>query len=99
MVTIFCLRSYKPLVTPGDAIESFITEPAAYSLGSSVLGKMTTHRISIALEPRKWHSTIPNRRLHAIPKRVWLASYTIFTLSIGVLVVFFAIAMNNSSLL
>lgn len=80
-------------MTPGDVIESFISHPSDYSLGSCLLekGPLRSHIDGnghlLVPGPIQWGSK-RYRRWHAIPKRVWLSSHFIFITGIGTLICF-----------
>lgn len=98
-VVITKLRKDTSLVTLGDVIESYISHPPDYFLGSCIKESYwQSHQIGIGyllvLRPRVWRSK-RHRSWRAIPKRVWLTSYLIFSLGIGLLIYFFNSAYGS----
>lgn len=98
-VVITKLRKDTSLVTLGDVIESYISHPPDYFLGSCIKESHSqSHQIGIGyllvLRPRIWGSK-QHRRWRAIPRRVWLTSYSISSLGIGLLIYFFFIAYES----
>lgn len=92
-VVITKLGKETSLVTPGDVIESFISHPPDYVLGPCLLEQRSLRsylggkKHLLVPGPIQWVSK-KNRRWHAIPKRIWLSSYFIFSIGIALLVYF-----------
>lgn len=88
LVVITQLGRETCLVTIGDAIESFISQPADYIPGSCLLdqkflrahGNGNGHRL--APGATEWKPKT-HRRWDAIPKQIWFSSYFIFSIGLG----------------
>ncbi|KAI0386995.1 hypothetical protein F5Y04DRAFT_288784 [Hypomontagnella monticulosa] len=95
VVTIVLSRQNQaPLVTLGDAVESFIEKPDPVTAGMCTLGQAEIRR-TVAFDrgflvpgPKKWVWS-QRRRAGVIPKSVWLMSYLLFALGISVIIYFF----------
>ncbi|KAG8164133.1 hypothetical protein KVR01_006051 [Diaporthe batatas] len=97
IVVIVKLEKHTSLVTPGDVIESFISHPPEYSLGSCLLDSRSlvsdrkSNGHSLLHGPVQWTSK-RHRRWHAIPKHVWWTSYLIFATGVVLLITFFVMS-------
>lgn len=93
-------RGQTPLVTLGDAIASFIENPDTVTFGLCTLDQagflkaLLPSRGYIVPGPRKWQPR-GKRRGSAVPVFVWIISYTLFIISIGITVFFFAQAASG----
>lgn len=98
-ITIFWgLGPVEPIVTPGDAIASFISDQD----GPEFISGLMTHYLARSrarstaiykpLEPRKWEGK-KHHRASSVPGRVWFRAYSVFIL--GILVTFL-ISLNLS---
>ncbi|KAI2782324.1 hypothetical protein F4815DRAFT_462719 [Daldinia loculata] len=89
------------IVTPGDAIASFITKPDAHTSGLGSLDILDSHRLNNQLrrfwssdevssltettKPRQWFD-LERRYISAIPRAVWIRTYILLLLpSMGLL--------------
>jgi hypothetical protein len=104
LVTVVLTRqNQQPLVTLGDAIESFIRQPDPNTLGMCTVGQtearqgMKTARKILLGGPKNWQAT-QQRRWTVVPKTVWLTSYTMFFLSIALVSYFFVVSYNKTGL-
>ncbi|KAI5860053.1 hypothetical protein GGS23DRAFT_607060 [Durotheca rogersii] len=89
-----------PLVTLGDALESFIERP-----DSATAGMCTAHQadirwakkgVKVTLSgPKRWRSLRNKWRASVVPISVWVTSYALFTIAIAVCV--FLLCMGLSS--
>ncbi|KAI0116976.1 hypothetical protein F4814DRAFT_459219 [Daldinia grandis] len=91
---------HNSLVTPGDAIVSFITNPDPYSIGLGTLDIRDSSRfesrqlqfwspydgymLEPTIKPRQWLA-IKQRYLSTIPRVVWIRTYMLLTISIAIL--------------
>jgi hypothetical protein len=85
-------RGAAPLITPGDAIESFITKPDATTAGMCTFscvdfnqqhskgGRRDGYRWLPAARP--WSRRISRRSIFAVPKGIWIWSYLIMGVSL-----------------
>ncbi|KAH7116600.1 hypothetical protein B0J13DRAFT_630231 [Dactylonectria estremocensis] len=99
--SVFCLasiirfRRYNPLITPGDAVESFITRPDPTTKNICWVTrrpkpfKKPSHRLawfgsrSWAQGPRQW-KTKPRRLGSVVPWEIWIGSYLYICYMLGV---------------
>ncbi|KAI1741085.1 hypothetical protein F4680DRAFT_458292 [Xylaria scruposa] len=93
LTVILIRRNQPPLVTLGDAVASFIEKPDAVTAGLCTLDqrslKKTVGSKDLLLPgPRRWRAR-RKRRLAAVPRSVWLSSYSLFAISISIAVYFF----------
>ncbi|KAK9420702.1 hypothetical protein SUNI508_00793 [Seiridium unicorne] len=92
-------RNQPPLVTLGDAIESFIQRPDQCTLKFCTIGQREVRRARdypserLVPEPRLWRSDI-HRRWGAVPSSVWASTYLLFFISIGIVAIFLPISMR-----
>lgn len=91
-----------PIVTPGDALESFIVRPEPTVEGSCLFDQSTaktksrTNGTMLRLPgPKKWRSS-PHRRAQAITVTVWIQSYIVFIYGIGLLGYFLSLAFKSN---
>ncbi|KAH8766124.1 hypothetical protein F5883DRAFT_496436 [Diaporthe sp. PMI_573] len=95
VIVIVKLGKDTSLVTPGDVIESFVSHPPDYSLGSCLLDRTflesfrESNRCQLIHGPIQWTSKT-HRRWDAIPTQIWLSSYLIFSIGIVLLIYFFS---------
>ncbi|GAP88371.1 hypothetical protein SAMD00023353_2900400 [Rosellinia necatrix] len=99
--------SRESLVTPGDAIQSFILNPDPYTKGLGTLDAIDSHRLesgsrqrwtpdvkshlTTSVQPRRWEKKM--RRLFSVlDSGFWVRTYTIFIGGIGLLSASVAIA-------
>ncbi|KAL7622735.1 hypothetical protein AAE478_006413 [Parahypoxylon ruwenzoriense] len=89
-------RNQEPLVTLGDAMESFIEKPDPVTAGMCTAGQseirraMRFRKAVLLPGPRQWQASRYKPRAAAIPITVWLTSYLLFALGISVCGYFFA---------
>nr|UPM17953.1 putative multipass membrane protein [Hypoxylon sp. CO27-5] len=94
VTVVLSRRNQPPLVTLGDAMESFIKKPDPVTAGMCTIGQhdirraMIRSNVSVVPGPRQWQA-LKRRRGSAIPKSVWAASYILFAIGIGICVFFF----------
>ncbi|OTA98823.1 hypothetical protein M426DRAFT_101648 [Hypoxylon sp. CI-4A] len=95
IVTITLSRQkHSPLVTLGDAMESFIEKPDPVTAGMCTIGQdeirraMRRQEALIVAGPRQWEA-LTKRRASVVPKSVWLTSYLLFAVGISVCAGFF----------
>lgn len=92
---ILSRRNQAPLATLGDAMESFIEKPDRVTAGMCTIGQaeirraMRVDKAFLVPGPRRWQS-LRRRRAAVIPVSVWLTSYLLFAIGIGVCGYFFA---------
>ncbi|KAM0816085.1 hypothetical protein AB5N19_01886 [Seiridium cardinale] len=93
-------RNQPPLVTLGDAVESFIQRPDQYTLEFCTIGQREVRRArdypsegGLVPEPRLWRSGT-HRRWGAVPSGVWASTYVLFFISIGIVAIFLPISMR-----
>lgn len=100
---ILSRRNQPPLVTLGDAMESFLEKPDLVTVGLSTIGQTHIRRATSQKEaflvpgPRQWQS-LRKRRGSIIPKSVWLTSYLLFIFSIALCGYYFNSIVTHSSL-
>ncbi|KAI2467389.1 hypothetical protein F4781DRAFT_423354 [Annulohypoxylon bovei var. microspora] len=96
-------RNQPPLVTLGDAIESFLERPDLVTTGMSTIGQNEIRRAMLQKKafiipgPRQWQS-LRKRRGSVIPISVWATSYLLFAVSISICVYFFNGIMTDGTL-
>ncbi|KAI0137809.1 hypothetical protein F4776DRAFT_670802 [Hypoxylon sp. NC0597] len=94
VTAVLSRRNQPPLVTLGDAMESFIKKPDIVTAGMCTIGQhdirraMARSKAFVVPGPRQWRA-LKRRRGSAIPKSVWATSYLLFALGIGICVFFF----------
>ncbi|XXH04287.1 hypothetical protein Hte_010701 [Hypoxylon texense] len=82
-------RNQAPLATLGDAMESFIEQPDRITAGMCTVGQaeirraMRVRKAFLVPGPRRWQP-LRQRRAAVIPMSVWLTSYLLFAIGIGV---------------
>jgi len=89
------------LLTPGDAIESFIVDHDLYTAGACTLSrddpvfKAKSGDFGSSIGPRQWAS--PTRRAgRAVANSIWILSYTLIGCSIAVGAGMFGLAAHDS---
>ncbi|KAI1477430.1 hypothetical protein F4774DRAFT_196462 [Daldinia eschscholtzii] len=96
-------QNQAPLVTLGDAMESFIEKPDPVSDGMCTIGQtqmrnsMRSNRTFLLPEPRQWKA-LERRRWAVVPTPVWISSYFLFAIGIGICAYFFADIRRNGLL-
>lgn len=95
VVTVVLSRQNQaPLVTLGDAMESFIEKPDPVTAGMCTLGQseirrtIVSDRAFLVPGPKQWLAS-QRRRAGVLPKSVWFTSYLLFAIGISVIVYFF----------
>ncbi|KAI1390078.1 uncharacterized protein F4822DRAFT_223520 [Hypoxylon trugodes] len=90
VVTVVLARqNHSPLVTLGDAMESFIEKPDATTAGMSTIGQSEIRRAMrsgssfLSPGPRQWQA-LRRRRWSVVPKSVWATSYLLFIIGISI---------------
>ncbi|RBQ71034.1 hypothetical protein FVER53590_13636 [Fusarium verticillioides] len=119
--TVLCLLVLKlrvwgdenPLMTPGDAIASFISRPDEETRGMCTLtmddlrktAKPTPTRLGEMNQnykwlqgPRQWQNNSPRRFGKAVPRNIWVLSSLLIGSSLIVASVMLSIAINGQSL-
>ncbi|KAI3319830.1 hypothetical protein HD806DRAFT_547722 [Xylariaceae sp. AK1471] len=90
-----------PLITPGDAIASFINSPDTTTHGYCTMGHEGIQKVpkseivSHSPIPRPWHGS-QKRWAAAIPWSAWVISYLSITIGIGATVGLFAMAVHGA---
>ncbi|KAI1204960.1 uncharacterized protein F4807DRAFT_301545 [Annulohypoxylon truncatum] len=102
VTVVLSRRNQPPLVTLGDAMESFLEKPDRVTRSMATIGQdeirraMSQKKAFLVPGPRQWQS-LRKRRGSVIPRSVWLTSYLLFAISIGLCGYFFnGIASSNS---
>ncbi|KAI1139810.1 hypothetical protein F5Y05DRAFT_380161 [Hypoxylon sp. FL0543] len=102
LATMLILRREQiPLVTPGDAISSFIERPDRTTAGLCTFGQGDVRRVLkdkhafVSSGPR-WWLPLQKRRASAIPISVWVTSYLLFVIAIIVCGSYFGLAYDSS---
>lgn len=96
-------RNQEPLVTVGDAIASFIRRPDNNTIGMCTVGQAEMRRSvrkshnAISSGPRKWQGGA-YRRWSAVPTAVWISSYILLVLGIGVAAFWYGVAYHSGGL-
>ncbi|KAI1140191.1 hypothetical protein F5Y05DRAFT_403222 [Hypoxylon sp. FL0543] len=103
VTVVLSRRNQPPLVTLGDAIQSFIEKPDRVTAGMCTLGQkdirraMTRSKAFVVPGPRQWQA-LKRRRGSAIPKSVWATSYLLFAVGITVCGFFLNSIFSDGSL-
>ncbi|KAJ2900631.1 hypothetical protein MKZ38_002290 [Zalerion maritima] len=91
LASILKFRRDEPLVTPGDAIDSFISTPDMSTAGMCTAGAPSKPRFASRGQarwnraPEPWTTGSKPRRLSfAVPRWMWMLSYLIFALFVGI---------------
>ncbi|OTA91025.1 hypothetical protein M434DRAFT_33071 [Hypoxylon sp. CO27-5] len=102
LVTIVLIRQKQtPLVTPGDAMASFIEKPDTVTAGLCTFGQGDVRRALkdknafLPSGPRRWHP-LQKRRAVAVPISVWVTSYLLFVIAVIVCASYYALAYDSS---
>ncbi|KAI5923903.1 hypothetical protein F4810DRAFT_153074 [Camillea tinctor] len=96
-------RNQDPLVTLGDAIASFIERPDRVTAGLCTMGQaeirraMRSRRAFLVPGPRPW-TAAKHRRASAVPVLVWITSYLLFFVGIGISAGLFDMALQTNGL-
>ncbi|KAH8664405.1 hypothetical protein BX600DRAFT_498192 [Xylariales sp. PMI_506] len=102
-IVLLQLRHRQPLLTIGDAVESFIIQPDLTTTGMCCLSR---GNISRRKSQDTWHSweslqttwKTPSRRFSsAIPVSIWIWSYLLISVSFAIAAVFYHQAFVNRS--
>ncbi|KAI0836750.1 hypothetical protein F5Y06DRAFT_288376 [Hypoxylon sp. FL0890] len=103
VTVVLSRRNQPPLVTLGDAMESFIERPDPVTAGMCTLGQhnirraMTRSKAFVVPGPRQWQA-LKRRRGSAIPKSVWATSYLLFAVGITICAYFLNSIVTYSGL-
>lgn len=111
LVLVVGLRLQKddssPLITPGDAIASFIVRPDLETKGMCTLNRSDLTKIRTHAQPalinsspkiRQWHLS-PKRRLSAgVPRHIWVLSVLLITCSLCIALAMFVQAIREQSM-
>ncbi|KAI1370773.1 hypothetical protein F4677DRAFT_457612 [Hypoxylon crocopeplum] len=103
VTVVLSRRNQAPLVTLGDAMESFIERLDPVTAGMSTIGQAEIRRAMrhdkalLLPGPRQWQP-LRKRRLVVIPISVWATSYLLFALGIGVCGYFLNGILKSNSL-
>ncbi|KAK6950743.1 hypothetical protein Daesc_007268 [Daldinia eschscholtzii] len=103
VTVVLCRQNQAPLVTLGDAMESFIEKPDPVSDGMCTIGQTQmrnsrrSNRSFLLPEPRQWKA-LERRRWAVVPTPVWISSYFLFAIGIGICAYFFADIRRNGLL-
>ncbi|KAI1764186.1 hypothetical protein GGR53DRAFT_530815 [Hypoxylon sp. FL1150] len=95
VTVILSRRNQAPLVTLGDAMESFIEKPDRITAGLCTIGQteirraMRVRKAYLVPGPRQGQP-LRRRRAAVIPWSVWLTSYLLFGIGIGICAYFYA---------
>ncbi|KAI1412406.1 hypothetical protein F5Y13DRAFT_180178 [Hypoxylon sp. FL1857] len=102
IVTVLLIRRKQiPLVTPGDAIASFIEKPDPATADLCTFGQGDIRRVLkdrnsfLSFGPMSW-LPLQKRRAAAVPTSVWVTSYLLFIVAIIVCGTYFGIAYDSS---
>ncbi|KAL3304340.1 hypothetical protein RB213_013504 [Colletotrichum asianum] len=106
-IALRCLGSEQPLVTPGDAISSFISKPIREIYGLGLLTQTTirqrkqevdTERMPIRqpLLPKQWAQK-KQRQTAAVPFDVWVTTYAVLSSGIIGMVIWFLYQVTGST--
>ncbi|KAI1119882.1 hypothetical protein F5Y10DRAFT_273626 [Nemania abortiva] len=102
LITISLGRSRQvPLVTLGDAISSFITNPDTITIGYCTTGHeeiqktSKTEKLSHSSVPRPWRGS-KKRLAAAIPSSTWIMSYSSIVIGISVTIGLFVTAVRGA---
>ncbi|KAI0180980.1 hypothetical protein GGR52DRAFT_577653 [Hypoxylon sp. FL1284] len=113
LVTIILVHQKQtPLVTPGDAMSSFIEEPDPTTTGLCTFGQDDIRRVLKAQQylqagrpipftisgTRHWHP-LRKRRGAVVPTSVWWTSYLLFAIGIAICAFFLGMEYNSNKLL
>ncbi|KUI55803.1 hypothetical protein VP1G_03148 [Cytospora mali] len=82
---------YDPLVTPGDAIESFIVRADPTTLNSCTISGQD---ISLASGPRQWKRQ-PRYLASAVPIRAWVRTYLLFAVILVIVGILMKMALDS----
>jgi hypothetical protein len=102
LVVVFVMRRAQPLVTLGDAIESFICRPCIETPGMCLVGQLQAREArgnikNLVPGPRQTHLTYQRRR-KAVPAVVWISTYLLLLLSVGLVGYLFAMSIQSPGL-
>ncbi|KAI1658111.1 hypothetical protein F4813DRAFT_54132 [Daldinia decipiens] len=104
VVTVVLSRQNQaPLVTLGDAMESFIEKPDPVTAGMCTIGQteirrsMRSYRSLLLPVPRQWNP-LQRRRWAVVPLLVWISSYLLFGIGITTCACFFADIKRHDNL-
>lgn len=98
LTVVLTRRNQAPLVTLGDAIASFIEQPDPVTVGFCVLEQndmeiaFWSNELLLA-GPRRWQSRQKLRR-DAVPRSVWVSSYSLFIVTITFSVSLYAMGLE-----
>ncbi|KAI0100684.1 hypothetical protein F4776DRAFT_649322 [Hypoxylon sp. NC0597] len=102
LVTIVSIRQKQtPLVTPGDAMASFIEKPDPVTAGLCTFGQGDVRRALkdknsfLPSDPGRWRP-LQKRRAAAVPISVWVTSYLLFVVAVIVCGSYYALAYDSS---
>jgi hypothetical protein len=102
-----------PLMTPGDAIASFIARPSEETKGMCTLSLEdlkslpantqlglgdTTHGYNLLQGPRQWHTTSVRRFGKAVPRSIWILSSLLIGSSLAVAGAMLGLSLRGQSL-
>lgn len=107
-LVVFTMRRQLPLVTPGDAIASFISSPDEFTAGRCTLdskldrvgmmGRVGRYA-AVMGTPRQWFLRRRRRRwTSAIGRFIWFGSYSLFAFDIIFVGVMFGMAQRTTPL-
>ncbi|KAI6082383.1 hypothetical protein F4821DRAFT_216117 [Hypoxylon rubiginosum] len=100
VTVVLSRRNQAPLVTLGDAMESFIEKPDRITAGMCTIGQteirraMRVRKAFLVPGPRQWQP-LRRRRAAVIPWSVWLTSYLLFGIGISVCAYFYDQVSRN----
>ncbi|KAI1778678.1 hypothetical protein F4818DRAFT_306948 [Hypoxylon cercidicola] len=103
VTVVLSRRNQPPLVTLGDAIESFIERPDRITAGMCTVGQAEIRRAmkvrnAFLVPGPRWWQPLRQRRAAVIPVSVWLTSYLLFAFGIGVCGYFLAGIQSSGGL-
>lgn len=101
-IVVLARLSDKPLVTPGDAIESFILQPDPTTIDKATLsaGDFTDgHLVALAPGPRQWKRYWRSFRLASgVPKMAWARTYLLCIVVLSIVAGLLSLATSSESL-
>ena len=100
VIILITARGPTPLITPGDAIESFITKPDATTAGMCAFRPRDLDNAKKGYQwipsARQWTTEKKSRRsLFAVPRSIWIWSYMLIGGSLTVGLIFLVIATQE----
>lgn len=100
VTVVLARRDQAPLVTLGDAIVSFIERPDPATVGMCTIAQrdirqhLSVSHSALLAGPRSWTAQ-GFRRYKIVPVSVWVSSYVLFAIGIGVISFFINMALQS----